>query len=205
MIRDFAKEIAGHTLEYFDTEHQYLIDGVMVPSITQILKHKFGNRFANIDADTLKRAAQAGTEVHEAIEQFCKTGRKSKHPETRSFAFLQKQYGFEVVESETPVILSLDGEPIAAGRVDLVLEMRVDGRNVIGGADIKRTSTLDKEYIAYQLNLYRIAYRQSYGVDWEFLRGVHLHNDTRKFVTIPIDEVEARMFLREWRAKNGID
>ena len=36
-------EIAGHTLEYFDDTHEYLVDGLLVPSITQILKYKFGN------------------------------------------------------------------------------------------------------------------------------------------------------------------
>ena len=39
---DITKEIAGHTLEYIDDSHTYLVDGVIVPSITQILKLKFG-------------------------------------------------------------------------------------------------------------------------------------------------------------------
>lgn len=35
--------IAGHTLEYYDEDYVYICDGVVVPSITQILKVKFGN------------------------------------------------------------------------------------------------------------------------------------------------------------------
>ena len=93
------------------------------------------------------------------------------------------------------MILEDDGEVIAAGRLDLVLEM--DGK--VGGADIKRTAVLDKEYLAYQLNLYRIAYRQSYGIEWEFLRGVHLRENKRKFVTIPIKEEQIWEFIKEWR------
>ena len=104
-------------------------------------------------------------------------------------------HDMEVIENEVPVILFDDGEPIAAGRLDLVLKMG----DQIGGADIKRTSTLDKEYLGYQLNLYRIAYKQSYGVEWEFLKGVHLRESVRKFVDIPINEKPTWDFIKEWR------
>ena len=111
---------------------------------------------------------------------------------------MQKQYGFEVKENEVPVILFYEDEPICAGRLDLVLKMD----DKIGGADIKRTSALDKEYLAYQLNLYRIAYRQSYGVEWEFLRGVHLREDVRKFVDIPINEHMAWQLVHDYMERS---
>jgi hypothetical protein len=181
---DFTQDIGGKTLEFFENEHMYLVDGVEVPSITQLLQRRFGGKYRYVDKAVLKRAADAGTAVHEAVERWCRFGEESDLPEVRNFKFLQRQYGFEVLENETPVILSLVDEPVAAGRLDLVLSM--DGRT--GGADIKRTSQLDREYIAAQLNLYRIAYRQCYGVEWEFLRGVHLRMDVRRFVEIPINE-----------------
>ena len=200
-------KLNGHDFEYFDDTHTYLVDGVIVPSITQILKYKFGKKYEGIDKDVLKRAADAGTKVHEAIEIVCRmereleceaTAGEDAIPEVRNFLFLKSRYQFKVLENEVPVILQKDGKVIGAGRLDLVLEM--DGK--IGGADIKRTSTLDKEYLAYQLNLYRIAYRQTYGIEWEFLRGVHLRNDVRKFVTIPIKEPQVWEFLNEWEAHN---
>ena len=191
---DTTNEIAGHTLEYYDDEHVYICDGIIVPSITQILKLKFGGKYDHVSSQTLQRAAEKGTEVHEAIENYCKHGTESVLVEVRNFKFLQKQYGFEVLDNEVPVILFKDDEPIAAGRLDLVLEM--DGR--IGGGDIKRTSTLDKNYLAYQLNLYRIAYLQCYGVAWEFLKGVHLRENVRKFVNIPINEQLAWELVEEY-------
>ena len=94
-----------------------------------------------------------------------------------------------------PVILYNDDEqPLAAGRLDLVLKM--DGK--IGGADIKRVSSLDKEYLAYQLNLYRIAYFQCYDTAWEFLRGIQLRDDVRKFVEIPINPQMAWELVDEY-------
>ena len=192
---DYTVTIRDHALEYLDDEHIYLADGQIVPSITEMLKMKFGGKYSSVDQDTLQRAADKGTAVHEAIEKYCKTGEETDLPELRGFKFLQKQYEFEVLQNEIPVLLFWDGEPIAAGRCDMVIE----NENGIGGADIKRTSTLDKEYLAYQLNLYRIAYYQSYGVGWKFLVGIHLREDVRKFVGIPINETSAWDYIAEYR------
>lgn len=191
---DYTMEIKGHTLEYFDDEHLYLVDGVIVPSITQLLKVKFGGKYDRVSKTVLNRASEAGTAVHDAIEAYCKTGIEANLPEVRNFKFLQKQYGFDVLENEVPIILFFNDKPVCAGRLDMVIKMD----DQIGGADIKRTSTLDKEYLAYQLNLYRIAYRQCYGIEWEFLRGIHLREDVRKFVQIPVNEDMAWKLVHEY-------
>lgn len=195
---DFSKNIDGHLLEYLDDTHTYLVDGVIVPSVTQILKIRFGGKYSHVSRAVLNRAAQRGTEVHQAIQDWCETGKESDLLELRNLKFLQKRYGFEVMENEAPVILWRDGVPVAAGRLDLVLR---DSEGRIGGGDIKRTSTLDKEYLAYQLNLYRIAYEQCYGIEWEFLRGLHLRDNVRKYVEIPINERMAIELVEEYLEK----
>lgn len=187
---DLVEEINGCTLEYFDREHLYLVDGEIVPSITTLLKT---DKYQNVSKQFLRRAAAKGTELHDAIERLCKYGEESDLKEVRNFKFLQRKYGFQVLENEVPVILWHKEKPAAAGRLDLVLE--IDGE--IGGADIKRTSVLDKNYLAYQLNLYRIAYRQSYGKEWRFLKGIHLREDVRRFVDIPINEEIAWELIRK--------
>jgi hypothetical protein len=192
-------EINEHTLEYFDDEHLYLVDGIEVPSITEILKIKFGNKYSNVNSDVLKKASEKGTQVHNAIEKYCKTGEKENLKEVKNFIFLQKKYDFEVLENEVPVILFYDNKPVCAGRLDLVLKFNGE----IGGADIKRTSALDKEYLAYQLNLYRIAYRQCYGVEWKFLKGIHLREDKRKFIDIPINEEMVLNLVKEYLEMEG--
>ena len=193
-------QVAGHDLEYFDLTHEYLVDGIKVPSVTQMLKHKFGGKYGGVNDATLARAAEAGTEVHEAIEEYCATGFERDLPEVHNFRFLERQYRFMVTDIEVPLILFDGTEPIAAGRCDLVMEM--DG--MVGGADIKRTAALDRDYLAHQLNLYRIAYRQSYGVEWQFLRGVHLRGEeTRKSVEIPINEDATWAYINDWRVHHG--
>ena len=42
-------EINGRTLEYDDESHIYLVDGIIVPSVTQILQVRFGNKYSKVD------------------------------------------------------------------------------------------------------------------------------------------------------------
>ena len=186
-MNDFSVCINGNVLEYLDDEHLYLVDGVIVPSITQLLGQRFSHRFDGIDKSVLKRAAELGTAVHEAIEALCETGEERDLPEVRNFKFLRDKIGFEVVANEQPVILYRDGDPIAAGRLDLVLQKG----DQTGGADIKRTSVLDKDYVSAQLNLYRQAFKQSYHMEWSFLAALHLKGDIRKYVEIPVWDEES--------------
>lgn len=187
-------EIKGGVLEYIDETHTYLYDGVVLPSITQLLKSKFGNKYNGIPKETLERAAEQGTAVHKAIEDYEQDGIESNLPELRNYKFLKKAYKFECINNEVPVVLFKDDEAVACGRLDLVLQED----DKIGLGDIKRTSTLDKNYLAYQLNLYRIAYQQCYGSNIDFLRGLHLREDIRKYVTLPISENLAYEILNEY-------
>ena len=81
-------EIKGHTIEYIDDIHCYLCDGIILPSVTTILKIKFGNKYKGIDETVLKRASEKGTEVHNAIEKYCKNGIESDLKELKNFKFI---------------------------------------------------------------------------------------------------------------------
>ena len=190
-------KIKDHVLEYIDSTHTYICDGEIIPSITQIMKIKFGNKYDGVGKDVLTKAAQKGTAVHEAIERYCKTGEVKDLKEVKNFIFLQKHYGFEVLDNELPILLFKDNKPIAAGRLDL--ELDVSGNICIG--DIKRTATLDKEYLTYQLNLYRIGYQQSYDKEVKYLSGLHLRENIRKYVNIAINEEKAMKLVEEYLEK----
>ena len=176
--------IKGGTLEYFDDTHTYLYDGIMLQSVTQILGVKYKNDYASVPPAVLNNASKRGTAVHKAIENFNVSGYDDGSEAVRNFKFLQKQYGFEVLDSELPIVIFKDDMPIACGRLDMT--MMIDGQT--GIADIKTVSALNKEKIAYQLNLYRIGLMQSYGVDAKFLKIIHLRDGIRKVIDSPINE-----------------
>ena len=49
----------------FDQEkHEYRVDGVVIPSVTQIINSVAGERWDNIDSEALEYASQRGTAVH---------------------------------------------------------------------------------------------------------------------------------------------
>lgn len=192
-------EIKGNTLEYDDTTHTYLVNGVIVPSVTQVMQVKFGNKYEGIRSDVLNRAAERGTAIHKAIENYCK-GMDDGSKEVHNFNFLMNYYKIKPVKNEVPIILMVDNQPVIAGRLDLVLQEN----DTLSLADIKTTSQLDKEYLAYQLNLYRLGYMQSYGEKIDKLYGLHLRGDKRKLVELPINEDIALELLEKYeRSKNN--
>ena len=187
-------EINGATLEYDDDTHTYICDGCIVPSVTQILETKFGNKYDRVDSQTLKRAADRGTAIHKAIEMYCRTGEDEGSKEVHNFKFLCDRYGLKVRGNEIPIVIWQDWrnrEPIAAGRLDIAM------RGALG--DIKTTSVLDMEYLAYQLNLYRLGYQQSYGIEIFHLYGFHLREDRRKLVELPVNGAKAWELIEEYQ------
>lgn len=188
-----------HDIEFIEDGHLYLVDGVITPSITQLLKHKFGGMYDFVNAKTLSEAAKKGTAVHKAIEEYEKEGKESDFEELRSYKLLKDLYKWKTLENELPVVLDIDDEVIGVGTLDLLVE--IDGKLGIG--DIKRTATLNKEYVAYQLNLYRMAYESTFEKPIDFLFALHLRDDKRKYHKIPINEELAREFLD--KARNEIN
>lgn len=189
--------IKDHTVEYYDDIHIYLVDGLVVPSITQII-HKlpeFRNMYKNVSHETLKRAADKGTAMHLAIQEYCEWLKESDIPELQGFKTLKKVYKFDVLENEKPLLLfDSEGQPLACGRMDLLI--KIDDKLEEGQeyptqslaiADLKRMSSLNKEYLTWQLNLYRTAYEQDTGKKVKKLFGIRLKNE--EYQMVPIKKV----------------
>lgn len=190
-------EINGFTLEYIDDTHTYLVDGIIVPSITQLIKMKFNNKYDAVPKEVLKKAADKGTAMHLAIELYEKENKESDLVELKNYKFLKKHLKWQVIASEIPIILFYNDKPIAAGRLDQVIEM--NGKKGIN--DLKRTASFDKEYVALQTNLYRIGYKQSYGSEIDFVSGLHLRDNTRKFYKLPVNEEYAIGIIEKYLEK----
>jgi hypothetical protein len=201
MIETF--ELRGHTLEYDDDYHLYIVDGIEVPSVTQILKTKFPAKYANVDRATLDNAARLGTKLHKAIEDH-EAGREVDSSDVESefagYLDLKEKYEFKVIRSEVPVLIPYESKIVAAGRLDMIFEM--DGQ--IGIADIKRTYKLDKQYLAWQLALYSIGYRYTYGEHIETHRCLHLRKEVADFVKIqPANVTDVSALLKEVANETG--
>ena len=168
------------------------MNGIITPSVSKLLSLKFDD-YPNVPQAVLQAAADRGTEMHKAIEVYEKTGKESDLQEFRNYLFLKKHFKIENVENELPVAYFEDGLPVFAGTIDQVCI--IDGVPAIN--DFKRVSAPNKEKIAYQVNLYRLAYNQTFGVEVKALSFMQLRESVRKFTQLPINEEVIKAFLAE--------
>lgn len=55
-------------LLFIEETHEYIVDGVVYPSVTQVISSAGLNNYNNVDKYVLERSANFGTAVHKAIE-----------------------------------------------------------------------------------------------------------------------------------------
>ena len=131
---------------FTEEPHQYILDKTKeLQGITAILKkHGLSADYSGIDEATLKHAADLGTQAHKAIEAYCDGLPVPETPLVRSF----KKLGLNIIATEYMVT---DFETVAS-QIDLVA--RVDD-NTVDLIDMKRTSSVHKEALAWQLGCYK--------------------------------------------------
>ena len=141
-------------LEFVEEDHLYVLDGIIIPSVSQILHVIFKDKYKDVPENILRAKAQYGTTIHEYIERY------ENNEELPSLDYIQqasfKQYlkikeenRIEVLEQEQMIHY----KDKYAGRFDMIA--KVD--NDIALCDIKTTAELDLEYLSWQLSLYAFA------------------------------------------------
>ena len=197
-------ELNGHVIEFIEEQHLYIVDGLLTPCVSNILAYKF-NDYGTVSKEILQRASERGTELHSAIESYERNGTTCDLRELKNYLFLKKHYGFTNIANEVPVIYEKDGTVLFVGTLDQIIEM--DGKRGIN--DFKRVSAPNKQKIAYQLNLYKLAYEQTYNKKIDFVSYTHLRETIRKFNMLPInEEVTLNLlfeFLESERKDGNID
>ena len=138
-------------IEFIEETHQYLLDGVIVPSVSSIIAWYFGDKYKDVPTDVLRKAAEYGTNVHNAIEEYIETGIVSEK-------FTQQVIDYIGLEDENTIIIEnseqmVHYEDFYAGRYDLLGQVNYEPSLI----DIKTTYAVDKEHLALQLGLYRMA------------------------------------------------
>ena len=152
------------TIEFLEDTHTYLIDGVIVPSVSELIRFQFPEAYKDIPSKVLEKKASYGTKVHDLIERFVRkeftlddlknglnpiTG-KRLDPSIRlaieQFEELRKKWCFQIKDMEQ--IVSYKGK--YAGMYDL---LTIDGVII----DIKTTADLHEDWLAMQLGLYQLA------------------------------------------------
>lgn len=144
-------------IEFIEDTHTYLDNGVIVPSVSELIKFKFPDSYCNVPERILRKKADYGSKVHQMIESFIKgeitmeeIQKKRIDPDIKiaveQFEILRKTWAFHIKEIEQ--IVSWKGK--YAGTFDLITY-----DNYI--IDLKTTTELHTDWLAYQLGLYAMA------------------------------------------------
>jgi hypothetical protein len=145
-------------LEYIDETHQYIYEGCLIPSVSEILQFIFPTKYSNIPTAILKSKAQFGTNVHNAIECYESNLPFSLKPMEQitfeQYLRLKEENQIEVAEQETIVHY----KDKYAGRLDMIAN--IEGKRSL--VDIKTTAKLDVEALEWQLGMYQLAYGETF-------------------------------------------
>lgn len=158
-------------IEFIEDGHIYLKDGVIVPSVSEILHFIFPDKYKNVDKEILNKKAEYGSTVHLAIECLEEDSALPQLDKNQEFSIRQWQYlkeknNINVIIQEQ-MIHYLDEY---AGRFDMVAN--IDGYLCL--CDIKTTATLDKEYLSWQLSFYELANESMYQTRFDKLYAIWL-------------------------------
>ncbi len=195
--------INEHHVLFNANNHQYIVDGREVISVTQLVDEMLDKPYKNVDPLILEKAAQKGQALHDMIEAYEKHGHKTMHVEMQSYLSLKNQHQIDVLENEKIVLLYVSGIPVAAGRFDMVVSSPyIHG---LGISDVKRMAHLNIKRITLQLNLYKLGYEQTYKKRIDYLKCMHIRHRHHQYVDISINADLAKEALETYLEKHPID
>lgn len=166
-------------LIFNEKNHSYTYKGLTVPSVTTILQRTiFFDKYRDVPEQVLKQASERGSLIHKEIEEYIKYGITGFTEELENFVpeFEKMIMDYDLVNSEQQI-----GNEDYAGTIDLKF---VNKENEICLADIKTTSSLDTEYVSWQLSFYAELYEKINNVHIEKLYAIWLKNDKHKIVEV---------------------
>ncbi len=182
-------------LKFRESDHTYWLGDRQLISVTQLMKkHGLSADYSAVKADILNAKAERGSLIHKEIEDFINFAEDGFTDELDSFKNLIKEHKIIPTSSETIV-----HDDLVAGTIDVIGQCP-SGRIIV---DIKTTSTLHKDALAWQLSIYEYLFQKVHpGASVSALYGIHLNGTSAKLVEVerkPREEIE-RLFECE---KNG--
>lgn len=154
-------------ITFLDEPHIYLVDGIITPSVSEILHFIFPDKYKGVDKRILNRKAEYGTTIHESIEMYeaniqtmqledafnvviqAKDLNYIQEASLRQYVKLKREKKLMVLEQEKMI----QYQRKYAGRFDMIANVN----GALSLCEIKTTAQLDEEYLSWQLSYYELA------------------------------------------------
>lgn len=178
-------------LTFDENKHQYSVNGLVLPSVTQIMKPLTQELYANIDHKTLNAAASRGKSVHYATELYDTFGVEEIEEENKGYLAAYKKfkqdYSVKILEVEKQLFHPL---LYYAGTLDRIVE--INGKRVL--LDIKTTEKVHKNLVEIQVSAYQEMALKN-GIEVDSLAVLKLNADgTYQFVYLN-NNIDMFMYL----------
>lgn len=183
----YKEDLIKSCVQFDELAHTYTLpDGTQLSGITGIIhKYIFPDMYKGIPQRTLDSAAEYGHQIHTQVQMIV-DGFTPANMDLSVVDFFNKMIGTLFIASE---YLVSDNHHFASS-IDIV-------DSDLNLYDIKTTSTLNVEYLKWQLSIYAYLFeRQNPKLKAKGLYGVHLRNGKAKVIRIErIDKAIIADFL----------
>lgn len=175
-------------LGFNEATHIYTLYGQKIPSVTQLMAPLAAAVYNGINTEVLNNAADRGTEVHQAAENYANFGIEDISPEHRGYFDGFREWFDEV----QPVVVSTEFKTyhkylIYGGTVDLLAY--IHGKLYL--IDYKTTASVEKMLTRVQLEAYKQALI-SHGIPVERKAILHLSKTGRaRLLEYDTDDTQA--------------
>lgn len=173
-------------LIFFEAEHSYEVDGLKLPSVSEIIRFLSREIYANATQYQLDHAADRGTRVHKACENIDRYGSCDVDSEIEPYVMAYVQF----LKDKRPEWMLIersfcDLDKGYAGTLDRL--GKIDGESTI--VDLKSSSAIKPVLVGAQLNGYKgLAEKNGYHID--AIASLHLKKDGKySYVKRPITDV----------------
>lgn len=154
-------------LVFLEEPHIYLYNGVIIPSVSEILHYIFPDKYKGVSKTILEKKSAYGTTIHESIEMYeaniqtmqledafnvviqAKDLNYIQEASLRQYVKLKREKKLMVLEQEKMI----QYQRKYAGRFDMIANVN----GALSLCDIKTTAQLDEEYLSWQLSYYELA------------------------------------------------
>lgn len=171
-------ELVKSNVVFNSEDHTYTLGDKVLHGITGMIKSQlFPDKYKDIPAFVLQRAAERGSRIHEQCQFVDETGMDPESIEAQNYLFERENAGYMSIANEYTV----SDDEYFASNIDCVWAKG----DTIALADIKTTSSLDEEYLSWQLSIYAYLFEmQNPLLTVDKLYGVWLRGDVSALVEV---------------------
>lgn len=183
-------ELVKSSVVFNEENHTYMLGEKQLQGITGMISRQlFPDKYRDVPAFVLKKAAEKGSLIHNQCQFADTTGLPPESIEAENYIRMRVNAGYNAFANEYTVS---DNEYFASN-IDCVWEK--DNRISLG--DIKTTQHLDEEYLSWQLSIYSYMFElQNPLIKVDKLFGIWVRGDKHELVEItrkPDEEVRKLM------------